>query len=123
MKFPVEISGWINLKNLDLEEGQKVEIKYLGESGNGGNSYTAKGSGNESYHARFTWFVFSEVEIYGLDNLTPDQVEAHLVCSDVERSGRFLTSNDLINRINEISAVELALIPGTFLLPFAMTVT
>lgn len=102
VKFPVEISGWINLKDLDLEEGQKVEIKYLGESGNGGNSYTAKGSGNESYHARFTWFVFSEVEIYGLDNLAPEQVEAHLVCSDVKKSGDFRTSNELINKINQI---------------------
>ena len=102
VKFPVEISGWINLKNLDLAEGQKVEIKYLGESGNGGNSYTAKGSGNESYHARFTWFVFSEVEIYGLDNLTAEQVEAHFVCSDVEKSGEFRTSNELLNKINTI---------------------
>ena len=102
VKFPIEVSGWINLKNLDLTEGQQVEIKYLGESGNGGNSYTAKGTGNESYHARFTWFVFSEVEIYGLDNLTAEQVEAHLVCSDVEKSGEFKTSNDLINKINDI---------------------
>ena len=102
VKFPVEVSGWINLKNLNLKEGQKVEIKYLGESGNGGNSYTAKGTGDESYHARFTWFVFSEVEIYGLDNLTQEQVEAHLVCSDVEKSGEFKTSNDLINKINQI---------------------
>ena len=102
VKFPFEVSGWINLKNLDLAEGQVVDIKYLGESGNGGNSYTAKGTGDESYHARFTWFVFSEVEIYGLDNLTAEQVEAHLVCSDVEKSGEFRTSNDLLNKINTI---------------------
>ena len=102
VKFPLEVSGWINLKNLNLAEGQVVDIKYLGESGNGGNSYTAKGTGDESYHARFTWFVFSEVEIYGLDNLTAEQVEAHLVCSDVEKSGEFRTSNDLLNKINKI---------------------
>lgn len=102
VKFPVEISGWINLKNLDLPEGQKVEVKYLGESGNGGNSYIARGSGNESYHARFTWFVFSEVEIHGVDNLTAKQVEAHLVGSDVKKSGEFSTSNDLLNKINQI---------------------
>ena len=59
VKFPLEVSGWINLKNLDLAEGQVVDIKYLGESGNGGKSYTAKGTGDESYHARFTWFGFS----------------------------------------------------------------
>lgn len=102
VKFPVEVSGWVALKDIDAEEGQKIEIKYLGESGNGGNSYIAKGTGKESYHARFTWFVFSEVEIYGLDILTEDQLEAHLVCSDVRKSGEFRTSNQLLNDINKI---------------------
>ena len=103
VKFPVEVSGWVALKGIDAEEGQKIDIRYLSESpGNGSNSYTAKGTGNESYHARFTWFVFSEVEISGMDRLETDQIEAHLVCSDVMTSGEFTTSNDLLNRINQI---------------------
>ena len=103
VKFPVEVSGWVALKGIDAEEGQKIDIRYLSESpGNGSNSYTAKGTGNESYHARFTWFVFSEVEISGMDRLETDQIEAHLVCSDVTTSGEFTTSNDLLNRINQI---------------------
>ena len=102
IKFPVEVSGWVALKNIQAKEGQKIEIKYISESGNGANTYIAKGSGNESYHARFTWFVFSEVEIHGLDNLTSEQIEAHLVCSDVEEAGSFRTSNDLFNQINQI---------------------
>ncbi|MBQ5663714.1 MAG: alpha-L-rhamnosidase N-terminal domain-containing protein [Bacteroidaceae bacterium] len=103
IKFPVEISGWVALKNIKAKEGQQISIKYLSESpGNGDNIYIAKGSGNESYHARFTWFVFSEVEISGIDNLTAKQVEAHAVNTSVERSGEFKTSNNLINRINEI---------------------
>ena len=32
-----------------------------------------------------------------------------------------VTTKKKMSRMNEISAVELALIPGTFLLPFAMT--
>ncbi len=103
VKFPEEISGWVALKNIVAEEGRKISIKYLSESpGNGDNIYIAKGSGDESYHARFTWFVFSEVEISGIDNLSSAQVEAHAVNSDVERSGKFETSNDLINTINKI---------------------
>ena len=102
VKFPVEVSGWIALKNMNLKEGQEVEIKYISESGNGANTYIAKGSGNESYHARFTWFVFSEAEIYGLNELTAEQIEAHLVCSDVKEAGEFCTSNELFNQINEI---------------------
>lgn len=103
VKFPVEVSGWIALNDISAEKGQKIEIKYLSESpGNGSNTYIAKGSGKESYHARFTWFVFSEALIYGLEELSPDQVEAHLVCSDVDQAGEFRTSNVLLNQINEI---------------------
>ena len=103
VKFPVEISGWVALKNINAARGQTISIKYLSESpGNGANSYTAKGTGDESYHARFTWFVFSEVEITGIDTLTNEQIEAHAVNSDVEPSGHFATSNDLVNTINKI---------------------
>ena len=103
IKFPVEVSGWVALKNIKAQKGQRIDIKYLSESpGNGSNSYTAKGTGDESYHARFTWFVFSEVEISGIDNLSAEQVEAHAVNSDVEPAGKFGTSNELINKINQI---------------------
>ncbi len=103
VKFPVEVSGWVALKNINAKQGQQISIKYLSESpGNGDNIYIAKGSGDESYHARFTWFVFSEVEIAGLDNLTAEQIEAHAVNSAVERAGEFKTSNPLINQINQI---------------------
>ena len=103
VKFPVEVSGWVALKGIDAKRGQTISIKYLSESpGNGANTYTAKGTGDESYHARFTWFVFSEVEIRGIDNLTAEQVEAHAVNSNVEKSGVFETSNELINKINQI---------------------
>lgn len=103
IKFPVEISGWVALKNINAAKGQTISIKYLSESpGNGTNTYTAKGSGNESYHARFTWFVFSEVEVTGIDSLSAAQIEAHAVNSDVKRTGNFATSNNLINTINKI---------------------
>ena len=103
IKFPEEISGWLALKNIKAEKGQKIDIKYVTESpGNGTNSYIANGSGDESYHARFTWFVFSEVEVHGIDNLTAEQVEAHAVNSDVDYAGEFTTSNDLLNTINKI---------------------
>ena len=103
IKFPEEISGWLALKNIKAEKGQRIDIKYITESpGQGTNSYTARGTGDESYHARFTWFVFSEVEVRGISNLTAEQVEAHAVNSDVAISGEFRTSNELINTINKI---------------------
>ena len=102
VRFPEEVSGWVALKNIAAAAGDRIEIKYVCESFMGTNSYTARGTGDESYHARFTWFVFSEVEISGLSELRADQVEAHAVNSDVSVSGHFVTSNDLLNRINAI---------------------
>lgn len=102
VRFPEEVSGWVALKNIAAGAGDRIDIKYVCESFMGTNSYTARGTGDESYHARFTWFVFSEVEISGLDELRADQVEAHAVNSDVETSGHFATSNELLNRINAI---------------------
>jgi alpha-L-rhamnosidase len=102
VRFPEEISGWIALKNINAKAGQVIDIKYISESLMGANTYTANGSGKESYHARFTWFVFSEAIISGLDNITKEQIEALAVNSDVETSGEFKTSNELINKINHI---------------------
>lgn len=100
--FPEEISGWVELKNLNLTRGQRIDIKYVCESKMGANSYTASGSGDESYHARFTWFVFSKVEIRGLESLSAAQIEAQAVHSDVAVASRFHTSNPLLNQINKI---------------------
>lgn len=101
--FGQEISGWLHLYNINGEAGQRIEITYLCESHVGENSYTLKGGGNESYAARFTWFVFREVEIKGWPGeLLPEQIRAEAVYSDVETTGRFECSNPLFNQINRI---------------------
>ena len=102
VSFPEEISGWVELRHLDLERGERIDIRYINEMPNGSNSYTAKGSGDESYHARFTWFVFSQVEISGIDSLKAGNIEAHAVNSDVRSVSRFSTSNGLLDTINHI---------------------
>ena len=102
VSFPEEISGWVDLKNLKLAEGQQVEVRYLNESLVCNSIYTAKGSGSESYHPRFRWFVFSKVAVSGLDNLKPSQIEAWAVNSDVPQTSSFETSNALINKIDKI---------------------
>lgn len=101
VSFPEEISGWVELKNLTLTRGQKIDIKYINESFNGSNSYIAKGEGKESYHARFTWFVFSQVEIRGVDNLSAEQVEAQAVSSDVASVAEFHSSSEALNGLHK----------------------
>jgi alpha-L-rhamnosidase len=102
--FGQEISGWVHLKDINGEPGSKIEIKYLQEySPNGENTYVLRGTGAESYHARFTWFVFREIEISGWPGeLKPENVSAEAVYSDVETTGKFTCSNKMLEDINRI---------------------
>ncbi|MBP5504586.1 MAG: family 78 glycoside hydrolase catalytic domain [Bacteroidales bacterium] len=106
--FPDYISGWVELKNLSLQEGQKVTVYNLTEDYNAAEkavsamTYIAKGTGKESWHPRFEYYAFQQVEIHGLDNLLPDQIEAQAVNSDIEQATAFESSNELINYMDKI---------------------
>jgi alpha-L-rhamnosidase len=101
--FGEEISGWLRLRNVVGEAGRKIDIKYICESPMGANSYTLKGGGPESYAARFTWFVFREVEISNWPGeLKPENLVAEAVYSDVQTTGKFECSNPLFSNINKI---------------------
>lgn len=101
--FAEEISGWIRLKNICGTRGDTIRIKYISESPNGSNVYVLNGSGNESYATRFTWYVFSKVEIEGWNGkLTEQDITAEAVYSDVETNGEFQCSNEILNKINKI---------------------
>lgn len=101
--FGQEISGWLHLINVVGEPGRKIDIKYICESPVGDNSYIMKGGTPESYSARFTWFVFREVEITNWPGeLKPEQLIAEAVYTDIETTGKFECSNPLFNTINKI---------------------
>lgn len=101
--FGQEISGWVRLMNIKGERGRKIDINYICESAVGENSYTMKGDGPESYAARFTWFIFREVEITNWPGeLNAGQIRAEAVYTDIETTGKFECSNTLFNTINRI---------------------
>lgn len=102
--FGQEISGWVHIKDVKGEPGRKIGIKYLQPfSPNGENTYTMRGGAPESYHARFTWFVFREIEITGWPGeLKAENVIAEAVYSDVKTTGIFTCSNKLFEDINRI---------------------
>ncbi len=101
--FGQEISGWVHLTGIIGEEGRKIDIKYIHNTPSGDNSYTLKGSGLEFYSARFTWFVFREVEIINWPGeLKPGNIKAEAVYSNIETTGKFECSNELLNKINKI---------------------
>lgn len=106
--FPEYISGWVELKNLNLKEGQEVTVFNLTEDYNAAEKavssmkYIAKGTGRESWHPRFEYYAFQQVEIFGLDDIKPSQIEAQAVNSDVEQANSFECSNDLLNYMDKI---------------------
>jgi alpha-L-rhamnosidase len=101
--FGQEISGWVHMKGINGKAGQKIDIRYVHQTPVGDNSYTLSGKGNESYAARFTWFVFRNIEITGWPGeLKPENLAAEAVYTFVETTGKFESSNTLFNDINRI---------------------
>ena len=102
--FGEEISGWVTMNKVSAPAGQKVDITYINESAPGHSTYIFKGGEPETFAtARFTWYVFREIEITGWPGeLESAQLTAQAVYTGVENSGRFECSNELFNTINHI---------------------
>ena len=105
--FGKEISGWLHMMGMKGEAGQRIDIRYVENNGttagSGSNSYIMRGEGEESYAARFTWFVFRYVELTNWPGeLTADQLRAEAVNTNVPITSEFACSNDLFNTINQI---------------------
>jgi alpha-L-rhamnosidase len=85
--FGVEISGWLRINKVEGPAGHKIEIKYISNSYSGDNSYVLRGGGQESYAARFNWFVFSGVEIINwpgeleMEDITAEAVNTYSMIS------------------------------------------
>lgn len=97
--FGVEISGWIRLKDITAKSGDTIRIDYECESPQGIQRYVCNGSGKESYAPHFTWFVFRKAYISGIEQLTPSNLQAEAVNSDVAENAVFECSNPLFNQI------------------------
>lgn len=105
--FGQEISGWLHISGVNGEPGQKIDIQYISNDSasitSGSNSYILGGNGPESYAARFTWFVFRYTELTNWPGeLNAGQLRAEAVYTNVKTTGKFETSNDLFNKINQI---------------------
>lgn len=100
--FGKEIAGWIHFQGLNGQSGDTLQVDFVCESPQGNNRYILKGTGNESYHPHFTWFVFSKAIIRGVAQLDENNLTAEAVSTDVPLMAEFRCSNPLFNRINEI---------------------
>ena len=108
------IVGWVRL-NVTGSAGTTVTLRHAEVLDAKGNfytenlrkaaqtvRYTLKGGGAEVYEPRFTFQGFRYVAVEGLPG-TPalDQVTGIVVHSDMTRTGRFETSNPLLDKLQE----------------------
>lgn len=115
--FGKNMAGTVELK-LRAEAGQKIRMNHLetivdrhgrerwnnfGPKDTGSfqtDIYMAKGGGEESYQARYSYKGFRYVHIMGLkEKPRPDQVTAKVFNSDMASAGFFRSSSELWNKI------------------------
>ena len=99
--FGKEISGWLRFNGVKGSKDDVLEVEYVSESPVGTQAYIfAEGDCND-YAPKFTWYVFRKAIITGVE-LSPENVVAEVVNTDVSANSEFITSNSLLNTINTI---------------------
>ena len=106
------IVGWVRLK-VKGQKGTAVKLRFAEVLKDDGtlyldnirsakvtDIYTLKGEGDEVWEPRFTYHGFRYVEMTGLPG-EPDTgtIEGRVVHDDLEQTGTFECSNEMINRI------------------------
>ncbi len=130
-------AGWVTL-NPKGEPGRKIQLRYgellfpdgtldpltsvagqIKKAGMGGpgappvayqaDVYYCKGTSFESFTPKFTWHGFRYVELTGYPGTpTPDVIQGTWLNSDVESAGSFSCSNEMFNRIQQMTRCSLA---------------
>ncbi len=112
--FGQNIAGYVSMKLYDTEPGQVVHLKHgegldlngifstancdLGMDPFQELTYICKGADVEEYKPQFTWFGFRYLLVKGIENA---EFTAVAVYSDMEETGDFRCSNELINKLVE----------------------
>ncbi|WP_405290888.1 alpha-L-rhamnosidase [Algibacter sp. Ld11] len=119
--FGQNIAGWVKL-NVKEKEGQLIEITttealltngkdiFQGSTGGGANGmaqiykYICKGDSQESWEPKFSYHGFRYAKIKGVST-KPDanMIKAVLVATDIQETGSFKSSDDLLNKMHSIS--------------------
>ena len=118
LDFGQNLVGYVDMKFKNLKRGQKVTITHTEGLKEGafylGNvctalqdnthyqqiDYIARGDTEESYKSSFSISGFRYVKVEGVDfEKNQPEFEAIAVYSDMEQTGDFICSNDLINQL------------------------
>ena len=91
----------ITIRHAEVLENGELCVRALRQA-KATDAYILKGDGVEEWEPRFTYHGFRYAEIEGWnEELQPDQIVAVVCHSDMERTGWFDCSNELINRLHE----------------------
>ena len=122
--FGRPLTGWMRLKMHNLKVGQEVQIQYADIDDNRNNErklayqinsdgfqdfnqkdiFISAGKGAETFCSRFNYHSFRYAVIAGLDHApSVSDAEAMMIEPDLASAGSFECSNDLFNRIHEIT--------------------
>lgn len=110
----------LNLAKLQLKDGQAVHLRYAEWADQEGNisqktggsapllkqvdTYVASSGEAPYWTPSFTWHGFRYIEITGLSSAPADDaITAHLIRSDVDRTGTFVSSDPLLNKIHDMA--------------------
>ena len=111
--FGQNLAGWVRIQ-VRGQAGQKITMRFgemLDHSGSvcqdnlrdakASDCYILKGGDMETYTPRFTYHGFRYMQIYMDPGVLVYEVTASAVHTDVEQTGHFCCSNDLLNRIQK----------------------
>ena len=119
--FGQNIAGWVQLK-VNEKRGQRIEIittealltdgsdVFKGSTGGGANgmpqiyTYICKGQAEEAWEPKFSYHGFRYAKIKGVTS-KPDaeMIKAVLVATDIAETGSFSSSDELLNKMHDIS--------------------
>ena len=97
--FGTVISGWVHFKGVSGKAGDVLKVQYLSEYPTSRCEYVFAGEDPVDFAPRFTWFVFREVIVSGVDDLNVEEVTAEAVNTDVPLNAEFHCSNPLFEQI------------------------
>ncbi len=125
--FGRPLTGWMRLKMHDLKAGQEVQINYADiddnlnarklafrtnsdgfQDFNQKDVFISSGKSVETFCSKFNYHSFKYAVIAGLTNKPSDSdAEARMIEPDFASAGSFECSNELFNRIHEITRYTL----------------
>lgn len=119
--FGQNIAGWVKI-NVKEKKNQLIEIIttealltngkdiFQGSTGGGANGmpqiykYICNGEGLESWEPKFSYHGFRYAKIKGISaKPNVDMIKAVLVATDVQETGSFTSSDELLNKMHSIS--------------------